>query len=312
VGAHDCVVKPFDADELRARVEALVARGRVAVTRETSLAQLDRAFHAAPAPMALVSPEGRFVRVNRALCSLLGFGASQLLARSVEELTHPADVPDEPAPRRGTRRLARADGSYLRVSAKTTLVGDDDGLLLWHLSEATDERHVHSGAGVLTGPPGRRAFERAVRHQLLRCRRYGEQAALVRCSLQSLPEVRAVHGTEMADALVAAILDAVRRRLRSTDVVAYLGEDEIAAVLAHADLDAASITADAMREAAESQRVDGRVGTDAEVGVASLVRAGSPGRAFVDAGLALQAKEEDAPRLRRFQRAREAGEAQAR
>lgn len=314
-GAHDCVVKPFDSDELRARMEAMVARGRAAVTREASHAQLDRAFQAAPVAMALVSPEGRLVRVNRALCSMLGFDAMELMARSVADLTHPADLPDETALRRGTWRLARADGSYVRVAARTTLVGDEDGLLLWHLSEVGDERHVGGGAGVLAGPPGRRAFERAVRHQLLRCRRYGEEAALVRCSLNGLREVRAVHGSEHADALVAAIIDAVRRRLRSTDVVAYLGDDEIAAVLAHADLDAATTTAEAIREAAESQRVQspvGVVGTDAEVGVASLVRAGSPGRAFVDAGLALQAKDEAPPRIRRFRRSVEAGEASAR
>jgi hypothetical protein len=59
-----------------------------------------------------------------------------------------------------------------------------------------------------------------------------------------------------------------------------------------------------MREAAENQRVsthEGPVGTGAEVGVASLARAGSPGRAFVEAGLAMHARG-DAPRLRRFVR----------
>ena len=108
---------------------------------------------------------------------------------------------------------------------------------------------------MLAGPPGQRSFERAVRHQLLRCRRYGEQAALVRCSLHGLPDVRSTHGPEAADRLVAGILDVVRRRLRGTDVVAYVGDHEIAALLAHADMDAANTTADAIREAAENLRV---------------------------------------------------------
>ena len=95
-----------------------------------------------------------------------------------------------------------------------------------------------------------------MRHQLLRCRRYGEQAALVRCSLHGLPEVRASHGPETADKLVAGILDGVRRRLRGTDVVAYVGDHEIAALLAHADMDAAKTTADAIREAAQNLRVE--------------------------------------------------------
>jgi PAS domain S-box-containing protein/diguanylate cyclase (GGDEF)-like protein len=326
-GAHDCVVKPFGDDELQVRLDALVARGRAYARRETTLAGLDRAFHVAPAAMALISAEGRLVRVNRSLCTLLGFGTDELVGRMVQDLTHPADLPDEEVRRRlvlerrvivdrGTWRLARADGSYLRVSASASLVDGAEGgdaCLLWHLTAAPEEAVARSDAGVLAGPPGRRSVERAVRHQLLRCRRYGEQAALVRCSLPGLPDVRSTHGPEVADRLVAGILDAVRRRLRGTDVVAYVGDHEIAALLAHADVDAANTTADAIREAAESLRVptaDGDVGTDATVGVASLVGAGSPGRVFADAGLAMAARE-GATGVGRFVR-RRAGSAAAR
>jgi PAS domain S-box-containing protein/diguanylate cyclase (GGDEF)-like protein len=325
-GAHDCVVKPFGDDELQGRLDALVARGRAYARRETALAGLDRAFHVAPAAMALISAEGRLVRVNRSLCALLGFGADELVGRLVQDLTHPADLPDEEVRRRlvlerrvivdrGAWRLARADGSYLRVSASASLVDGAEGgeaCLLWHLTDAPEEQR-ETGAGVLAGPPGQRAFERAVRHQLLRCRRYGEQAALVRCSLHGLPDVRSAHGPDAADRLVAGILDVVRRRLRGTDVVAYVGDHEIAALLAHADMDAANTTADAIREAAESLRVptaDGVVGTKATVGVASLVGSGSPGRVFADAGLAMKARD-GAPGIGRFAR-RRAGSAAAR
>jgi PAS domain S-box-containing protein/diguanylate cyclase (GGDEF)-like protein len=306
-GAHDCAVKPFGCDELQARLDALVARGRAYARRETALAGLDRAFDVVPVPMALISAEGRLVRVNRSLCGLLGFSPDELLGRMVQDLTHPADLPDEEVRRglvlerrvivdQGTWRLACADGSYTRVSASASLVDGAEGAeacVLWHLSDAVQEER-ESAAGVLAGPPGQRAFERAMRHQLLRCRRYGEQAALVRCSLHGLPDVRSIHGPEAADRVVAGILDVVRRRLRGTDVVAYVGDHEIAALLAHADMDAAHTTAEAIREAAENMRVTtahGVVGTDATVGVASLVGAGSPGRAFADAGLAMQARE---------------------
>jgi PAS domain S-box-containing protein len=285
-GAHDCAVKPFGCDELQARLDALVARGRAYARRETALAGLDRAFDVVPVPMALISAEGRLVRVNRSLCGLLGFSPDELLGRMVQDLTHPADLPHEEMRRglvlerrvivdQGTWRLACADGSYTRVSASASLVDGAEGAeacLLWHLSDAVQEER-ESAADVLAGPPGQRAFERAMRHQLLRCRRYGEQAA---------------------DRVVAGILDVVRRRLRGTDVVAYVGDHEIAALLAHADMDAAHTTAEAIREAAENMRVTtahGVVGTDATVGVASLVGAGSPGRAFADAGLAMQARE---------------------
>jgi diguanylate cyclase (GGDEF)-like protein/PAS domain S-box-containing protein len=313
-GARDCVVKPFGSDELRARLDAMIERGRAAERSAASLAGLDRAFHAAPVPMALISSEGRIVRVNRSLSSMLGVTARSLVQRTIAELVHPADLPAEDDGERrlivdrGTWRLVRADGSYVRVRAATSLVDDRDGAegcLLWHLTEVGEEHHADGGAGVLVGLPGRRAFERAVRHQLLRCRRYGEQAALVRCSLDGLPDVRTADGPAVADRLIAAIVEAVRRRLRGTDVVAYTGDHEIAALLAHADLDAAITTADAIREAAEDQRVAtprGFVGTSAEVGVASLARAGSPGRAFLEAGLAMHAHEPITASLGRFPR----------
>jgi PAS domain S-box-containing protein/diguanylate cyclase (GGDEF)-like protein len=327
-GAGDCVVKPFAAEELHARLDALVARGRAAARRETAITGLDRAFHTAPLPMALIAADGRLVRVNRALCALLGYSADELLERTVQDLTHPDDVADLDMRRRlvlerrtmvdrGAWRLAHADGSYVRVAASASLVGDADSAdpcLLWHLGDAVVEQRG-SGAGVLAGPPGRRAFERAVRHQLMRCRRYGEQAALVRCSLDDLPEVSAEYGPEVADRLMAGILDAVRRRLRGTDVVAHVGDHEIAALLAHADLDAAHTTAEAMREAAEGQQATtahGAVRTAADVGVASLTRAGSPGRAFVEAGLAMQTRQDSRPGVGRLRRRPPAAEGDVR
>jgi hypothetical protein len=75
-------------------------------------------------------------------------------------------------------------------------------------------------------------------------------------------------------------------------------------------MDAANTTAEAMREAAEGQRVltpRGAVGTDAGVGVASLARAGSPGRAFVEAGLAMHPRASGAPSVGRFGRRRASG-----
>ena len=69
-------------------------------------------------------------------------------------------------------------------------------------------------------------------------------------------------------------------------------------------MDAAKTTADAIRDAAQDLRVEtsqGPVGTDASVGVASLVGAGSPGRAFADAGLAMNTPA-GAPRTGRFAR----------
>src|SRR4029078_4756703 len=95
-----CRARRWGDDEIKVRVAALVAGGRVYARRETALAGLDRAFHVAPSAMALISPEGRFVRVTHSLCTLLGFGANELIGRTVQDLTHPADLATEEERRR--------------------------------------------------------------------------------------------------------------------------------------------------------------------------------------------------------------------
>lgn len=50
------------------------------------------AFETAAHGMALVSPEGRFLKVNSALCTLLGYGETELRATDFQTLTHPDDL----------------------------------------------------------------------------------------------------------------------------------------------------------------------------------------------------------------------------
>ena len=50
------------------------------------------AFEFAAIGMALVSPEGKWLRVNRALCKITGYSESELLERTFQDITHPDDL----------------------------------------------------------------------------------------------------------------------------------------------------------------------------------------------------------------------------
>lgn len=55
-------------------------------------AQLERAaFDEAPIGGALTSPDGRYTRVNRALCAMTGYSAELLIGMHFADITHPDD-----------------------------------------------------------------------------------------------------------------------------------------------------------------------------------------------------------------------------
>lgn len=50
------------------------------------------AFEFAAIGMALVSPEGKWLRVNRAICEITGYSEAELLERTFQDITHPDDL----------------------------------------------------------------------------------------------------------------------------------------------------------------------------------------------------------------------------
>lgn len=70
-----------DITMLRTQQEALIASERT----------FRQAIENAVNGMALVSPEGRWLKVNKALCQLLGYREEDLLANDMASITHPDD-----------------------------------------------------------------------------------------------------------------------------------------------------------------------------------------------------------------------------
>jgi PAS domain S-box-containing protein len=50
------------------------------------------AFEHAAIGMALVAPDGKWLRVNRSVCDITGYGENELLQRSFQDITHPDDL----------------------------------------------------------------------------------------------------------------------------------------------------------------------------------------------------------------------------
>lgn len=164
--------------------------------------------------MALVDLSGRWTRVNRALCEITGFTASELQARTFADITHPDDVEtDIEAARRMAdgdgwgyeteKRYINKQGEEIWVSVSVSVVRDAAGRASYFITQVLDVtrqkrleqslRHL-ADYDSLTGLPNRRYFKEALAVQLDRCTRYGETAALLMLDLDNFKEVNDRYG----------------------------------------------------------------------------------------------------------------------
>ncbi len=115
----------------------------------SDLAHLQTVFEHAPVGIANVGRDGRYMRVNRALCRLFGRSADDLCCRTVAELTHPDDreatasrfaalVAGECDTFSAEKRYLRPDGSAVWTRITVTPIRTPDGALDYTVSLIED------------------------------------------------------------------------------------------------------------------------------------------------------------------------------
>jgi PAS domain S-box-containing protein len=128
--------------------EVTPRRGEPSAPRE-SAALLEDSFAHAPVATALISTDGRWLRVNRRLCELLGRDEDAIVGSTLQELTHPDDVLVDADLGRETldgvrdryavdKRFVRADGSVAPTRQEVSLVRGPDGAPRWFVVQVVD------------------------------------------------------------------------------------------------------------------------------------------------------------------------------
>ena len=135
------VVAVASADE-RPRVHCVFRDLRALRRADRAFKESDERFRAvfdgSPVGMALASLGGRWLRVNDALCRLVGYSAAELLTMGWLELTHPDDrsvsaalgrrlLAGEASAQEAEKRYVRKDGTIVEVRLSVALVHDDAG-----------------------------------------------------------------------------------------------------------------------------------------------------------------------------------------
>jgi len=103
----------------------------------------------APIGMALVALDGRFARVNRALCELTGYSSDELTKLTFPDITHPDDLNSDIALARRLvggeipryhveKRYIRKNGSIVDIMVSASMLRGHDGAPLYGIAQIQD------------------------------------------------------------------------------------------------------------------------------------------------------------------------------
>lgn len=102
-----------------------------------SEAQFEATFDQAAVGIAHVSPDGRWLRVNRKLCDIVGYSPAELMGKTFQDITHPDDLEADLALVRRLlareidtysleKRYIRKDGNAVWINLTVALVWNPD------------------------------------------------------------------------------------------------------------------------------------------------------------------------------------------
>jgi diguanylate cyclase (GGDEF)-like protein/PAS domain S-box-containing protein len=207
--------------------------------------QFEQAFERSPIGMALTTVEGRYERVNEAMCSLLDRTPAEMLATSVLDTTHPEDLAATVAAAVDLiegrtqsfsldKRLITGGGSPIWTRATTTLLRDDDGQpkhFLTQVENIEERRHLleqlrrSALLDPLTGLANRAGLE-----EYLSLLAPSTQIGVIALDLDGFKAVNDTSGHAAGDQVLRVIGGRIRRSIRPSDHAARIGGDEFVVV----------------------------------------------------------------------------------
>jgi diguanylate cyclase (GGDEF)-like protein/PAS domain S-box-containing protein len=232
-----------------------------------SARRFEAVFATAPAGMAVVACDGVVLRANGPLNELWG---GDPVGMHIEDLLHTDDVAiqrehlarligGELTAVTVDLRVRTAPGHVVPASFSISLVRDEDERPVEYLIQVTDvsessrlrdQVRYEADHDALTGVYNRRAFGRLLDHHVTYARRYRRDGALLVFDVDGLREINQSYGVAAGDSALAAVAHTVSERMRETDVVGRLGDDEIGVMLPEIDAEGARrVTAELVRAA---------------------------------------------------------------
>jgi diguanylate cyclase (GGDEF)-like protein/PAS domain S-box-containing protein len=244
------------AEQAKLHVEEL--NKYIAVQKRISQALVEseehfrNAFDYAAIGMALVSPEGNWLRVNRSLSEIVGYSESELLASDFQTMTHRDDLGSDLAEiyrlLSGEILTCQVEKRYLHklghdvwASCSASLVRDAKGQplhFIFQIQDITERKrteaaiHTLSLADELTGLYNRRGFMAFSKQHLNSVYRTNKGVVVVYADLDGLKVINDSFGHKEGDRALVKTAELLKETFRSSDVLGRLGGDEFTALAA--------------------------------------------------------------------------------
>lgn len=199
------------------------------------------AFRHSPHGMAFVSPDGHWLKANRALCEMLGYSEEELLQRRFADITHPQDVSTDVDQLRRLvkreissytriKRYLRKDGRAIWVSLAVSAVHNAEGVPIYFIGQIQDitrEREMEEQRAHRERLAGITETTIAVAHEMnnvLTVLMMNAQLLTEGASPEEIPEIASA--ILSASSRIAATVQRLRE-LGIPESVEYLGEGKM-------------------------------------------------------------------------------------
>ena len=238
------------AEQARQHVEELnrhiAEQERISKALRETEEHFRNAFDYAAIGMALVSPQGAWLRVNRSLCDLVGYTENELLESNFQSVTHADDVDNDLANlyrlMQGATFTCQVEKRYVNKSGQivwalnnVSLVRDADNApvhFIFQIQDITERKRAEAAlqslslVDELTGLYNRRGFMAVTEQHLASIRRHQKVPVILYADLDGLKRINDSLGHPEGDRALVKTAEILKDTFRTSDIIARLGGDE--------------------------------------------------------------------------------------
>jgi len=231
----------------------------------------ESAFNYAAIGMALVAPDGTWLMVNNALCSMLGYSASELTTKTFQDITHPDDLEQDLGyvnqmlagdidTYKLEKRYYHKNNSIIDILLSVSMVRNADGsprLFVSQIQDITERKRLEkqlermSQEDVLTGVANRRYFIEHATREVTRGKRFRENQAILMIDIDRFKSINDTYGHKTGDIVLRCVARECRRSVREIDLFGRVGGEEFASVLLNVNHEKAKVLAERLRKKIE-------------------------------------------------------------